>query len=265
MGKPSGFGSGWKGCVNRNGCKFGKGGEHLVVSPGKKVNSGRRMREKVEKDGPKGRIVPLAAWSLAAIMCAAIAGNALFGQPARGRASLPGALASNDGGTVIDDDVLQSGARTIQLKFDPLVESVQRELLSAGYYKGPVDGVNGRKTRQAIAAYQQAVGLEADGKPSSALAEHIRFTREVSEASLFTGTIQAAPDAESRAAIRRVQTGLAELAYNPGEINGELTAQTRAAIISFQRDRNLAQTGEVSDQLLAELSKMSGQSDLATQ
>ena len=236
-----------------------------MVSPGKKVNSGRRMREKVEKGGRRGRIVPLAAWSLTAVISAAIAGNALFGQPARGRASLPGALASNEGGTVIDDDVLQSGARTIQLKFDPLVESVQRELLSAGYYKGPVDGVNGRKTRQAIAAYQQAVGLEADGKPTSALAEHIRFTREVSEASLFTGTIQAAPDAESRAAIRRVQTGLAELAYNPGEINGELTAQTRAAIISFQRDRNLAQTGEVSEQLLAELSKMSGQSDLATQ
>ena len=53
----------------------------------------------------------------------------------------------------------QNGARTIQLKFDPIVESVQRELLAAGYYKGPVDGVIGRKTRQAVAAYQQAMWL----------------------------------------------------------------------------------------------------------
>lgn len=223
------------------------------------------MREKVEKDGRSSRFLPVAAWSLTGVMCVAVAGNALFGQPARGRTSLNDGAQIASHGSVIDDDVLQAGARTIQLKFDPLVESVQRELLSAGYYKGPVDGVNGRKTRQAIAAYQQAMGLEPDGKPSTELAEHIRFTREVSEASLFTGTIQAAPDAEARAAIRRVQTGLAELAYNPGEINGELTAQTRDAILSFQRDRNLPQTGDVSDQLLAELSKMSGQSDLATQ
>jgi len=162
-------------------------------------------------------------------------------------------------------DLAAEGARTIQLKFDPLVESVQRELLSAGYYKGPVDGVIGRRTRQAIAAYQQAMGLEPDGQPTSDLAEHIRFTREVSEASLFTGTVAAAPDAEQRASIRRVQTGLADLAYSPGEINGELTSQTRDAILSFQRDHHLPETGEVSDGLIAELAKVSGQSDAATQ
>jgi hypothetical protein len=146
-----------------------------------------------------------------------------------------------------------------------VVEAVQRELMSAGYYKGPVDGVNGRKTRQAIAAYQQAMGLEADGKPTTDLAEHIRFTREVSEASLFTGTVAAAPDAEQRAAIRRVQTGLAELAYTPGEINGELTRETRDAIMAFQRDHKMPETGEVSDELIAELGKVSGQSETATQ
>ena len=49
-----------------------------------------------------------------------------------------------------------------------------------------------RETRQAIAAYQQAMGLAADGQPTGDLVEHIRFTREVSEASLFTGTVAAA-------------------------------------------------------------------------
>lgn len=219
------------------------------------------MREKVEKGGRRIRIVPLAAWTLTAAMSAAIAGNALFGQPTASRT----AQAATDPAQDVPGDIAADGARTIQLRFDPVVESVQRELLSAGYYKGPVDGVIGRRTRQAIAAYQQAMGLEPDGQATSDLAEHIRFTREVSEASLFTGTVAAAPDAEQRASIRRVQTGLADLAYSPGEINGELTSQTRDAILSFQRDHHLPETGEVSDQLIAELAKVSGQSDAATQ
>ena len=215
------------------------------------------MGEKVEKRGLRVRFVPLAAWTLTAIMSVAITGNALFGQNATGRM----AQAAIDTTDEASGEIAAAGGRTIQLKFDPVVEAVQRELLSAGYYKGPVDGVNGRKTRQAIAAYQQAMGLAADGQPSTDLAEHIRFTREVSEASLFTGTVAAAPDAEQRAAIRRVQTGLADLAYSPGTINGELTRETRDAIIAFQRDHKLPETGEVSDELIAELANVSGPAD----
>jgi peptidoglycan hydrolase-like protein with peptidoglycan-binding domain len=217
------------------------------------------MRETDEKDGRKGRLLPLAAWSLTGLMLAAIAFNALFGQPAS-----PSLQAAGEGGAGLAAETA-SNTRTIQLKYDPVVESVQRELAAAGYYKGSVDGVTGRRTRQAIMEYQAAVGLEPTGKPSADLAEHIRFTREVAEASLFTGTIESDPDAELRASIRRVQTGLAELAYSPGEINGELTRQTRDAILAFQRDRNLPETGEISDALMAELGKMSGQSELATQ
>lgn len=222
------------------------------------------MRERVRNEGLKRKLLPLAAWSLTGLMSAAIAANALFGQPDSGRGAQAG-LASATGSAQMKVDSPDGGARTIQLRYDPVVEAVQRELAAAGYYKGAVDGVIGRKTRQAIAAYQQAVGLEPDAKPSADLADHIRFTREVAEASLFTGTIAASPDAETRAQVRRVQTGLAELAYSPGKINGELTRQTRDAIMAFERDRNLPQTGEISDALLAELSKMSGQSELATQ
>ena len=223
------------------------------------------MREKVRNEGLKRKILPLAAWSLTGLMSAAIAANALFGQPDGGRSADAGMASDAVGSAQMKVDQPGSGARTIQLRYDPVVEAVQRELAAAGYYKGIVDGVIGRKTRQAITAYQQATGLEADGRPTQDLADHIRFTREVAEASLFTGTIQASPDAEQRAAVRRVQTGLAELAYSPGEISGELNSQTRDAIRAFERDRNLPQTGEISDALLAELSKMSGQSELATQ
>lgn len=222
------------------------------------------MREGLRNDGLKRKILPLAAWSLTALMSFAIAANALFFQPGSGRGS-DAAFESAAGSADMKVDSPDGGARTIQLRYDPVVEAVQRELAAAGYYKGVVDGVIGRKTRQAIASYQQANGLEADGKPSQDLAEHIRFTRQVSEASLFTGTIEPSPDAEQRAVVRRVQTGLAELAYSPGPITGEINDETRAAIRAFEKDRNMPETGEVSDALLAELSQMSGQSDLATQ
>jgi peptidoglycan hydrolase-like protein with peptidoglycan-binding domain len=224
------------------------------------------MRKQVLKDNRRRNIVPVSAWGITGVLSLAIIGNAFFMQPdtARSLASSGGSEAFAEGTARIDVDVPGSG-RTIQLKYDPVVESVQRELAAAGYYKGIVDGVIGRKTKQAIAAYQAAVGLVADGKPSQDLAEHIRFTREVSEASLFTGTIDPDPQAEVRASVRRVQTGLAELAYSPGQINGEMTRQTRNAILAFQRDRQLPETGEISDGLLAELAKMSGQSELATE
>ena len=219
------------------------------------------MREVVLKDIRSRRIMPMAAWSMTGLMSLAIAGNAFFGQPDSGRSHYAGDV-TNGGNARIEVDAPGSGGRTIQLKYDPVVEAVQRELAAAGYYKGMIDGVIGRKTKQAITEYQTSAGLAADGLPSADLAEHIRYTREVSEASLFTGTIDPDPDAEARARVRRVQTGLAELAYTPGEINGEMTRQTRNAILAFQQDRKLPETGEISDELVAELGKMSGQSEL---
>jgi peptidoglycan hydrolase-like protein with peptidoglycan-binding domain len=223
------------------------------------------MRDRVQNDNRGRRIAAAAVWGITAVIGIMIAANALFGQPDAGRADLARNDSAAAGSARFDVDVPGTGQRVIQLKYDPVVESVQRELAAAGYYKGLVDGVNGRKTRQAIIAYQNAVGLEPDGTPSADLAEHIRYTREVAEASLFTGTIKADPDAEARAEIRRVQTGLAELAYSPGEINGELTRQTRDAILAFQRDRKMPETGTIDDALMAELGKMSGQSELVTQ
>lgn len=222
------------------------------------------MGERVLNGGRGRNILPIAAWSLTAVMMAAIGANALFGQPVSGRGFEDSLASPAAGSGDMKVDAPDGGTRTIQLRHDPVVESVQRELASSGYYKGPVDGVIGRKTRQAITAYQTANGLEPSGQPSAELADHIRFTREVAEASLFTGTVEASPGAEERAAIRRVQTGLAELAYSPGAITGEMTEQTRQAIIAFERDRNLPETGMVSEALLSELSKMSGQSELAS-
>ncbi len=42
-------------------------------------------------------------------------------------------------------------------------KDIQKALKNAGYYKGPIDGKLGEKTKTAIKAFQQANGLNADG------------------------------------------------------------------------------------------------------
>lgn len=189
----------------------------------------------------------------AAGLSLAILYNALLAQPSN-------QLAAGNGTTRLRVDAGKPGT-TVQLRYDPLAENAQRELQSAGYYRGGIDGVVGRQTREAIVTYQRANNLEVTGEPSQELIEHIRYTRQIAEASLFTGSVEPAPDAEQRARIRRVQTALSELSLYDGEISGELQSDTEAAIRQFERSQGLAETGAISDALVASLAKISGQSD----
>lgn len=224
------------------------------------------MRDVLDEDGRGPGLAALFALSAMAVIGTAVLYNAVFAQnggPRRMAAA--GIEAPANATTRIVVDAAKDDRNTVRLKYDPVVEAVQRELLAAGYYKGLVDGVAGRRTRQAIETYQKATGLAVDGTASAGLAEHIRFTREVAEASLFTGSIASGTNGEEKARIRRVQTGLAELAYEPGPIDGELTVPTRDAIKRFERDRGLPETGEIGAALLSELEKMSGQSEITAE
>jgi peptidoglycan hydrolase-like protein with peptidoglycan-binding domain len=55
------------------------------------------------------------------------------------------------------------------------VIGIQRELTARGYHPGPIDGVAGRRTYEAIRRYQAAAGLKVDGKPSPDLLNHLLF------------------------------------------------------------------------------------------
>lgn len=43
------------------------------------------------------------------------------------------------------------------------IKQIQTALKSAGFYKGPIDGKMGPKTKEAVKAFQKANGLKADG------------------------------------------------------------------------------------------------------
>lgn len=58
---------------------------------------------------------------------------------------------------------------------DPaLIAEAQRLLGRLGYDAGPADGVAGRRTRGAVAAYQRASGMPEDGEIDADLVEHLR-------------------------------------------------------------------------------------------
>lgn len=226
------------------------------------------MKDVLEEGGAGLRPLTILALIATLSLSFAILYNAFFGQA--GGPGRPRFVASEEtaGGASTRVDVIASGTRqgTIVLKYDPRVEEVQRALLATGHYRGMVDGVAGRNTRQAITAYQQQAGLRMTGEISPELVEHLRYTQQVAAASQFTASVAALDRTPGKAeALRQVQTGLAELGYAPGEITGDLTSATIQAIIQFEKDRGLPRKGTVSDALLAEISKMSGDSTIAQQ
>jgi TPR repeat protein len=55
-----------------------------------------------------------------------------------------------------------------------LVSEIQRLLSRLDFDAGDADGVMGKKTTDAISAYQRMAGMTVDGKPSAALVEELR-------------------------------------------------------------------------------------------
>jgi len=51
-----------------------------------------------------------------------------------------------------------------EVKSRPTSRQIQTALANAGYDPGPIDGKTGRKTKEAIKAFQGVNGLKADGK-----------------------------------------------------------------------------------------------------
>jgi peptidoglycan hydrolase-like protein with peptidoglycan-binding domain len=139
-----------------------------------------------------------------------------------------------------------------------LMFDIQRELAAKGYYDGAVDGIMGPRAAQAIRDFEKANGLKITGEPSEVLLERIRHALSRSDitGSLVPAARAARPVMSSK--IGGAQRILARYGFGPVRINGELDADTRAAIGRFESDRGLPHSGEVSDRLMRELAAYSG-------
>lgn len=144
---------------------------------------------------------------------------------------------------------------------DPVVEEVQRILSGLSLYSGPVDGLTGPQTRQAIENYRRIVGLgggaEIDDKLLSQLGAAPRSTMNV--AALPAGspgtdlieTSSAAPRNDTM--VMRIQAGLKAFGNDGIEVDGVVGSRTKAAILEFQSLFGLPETGLPDEALYAKM------------
>jgi peptidoglycan hydrolase-like protein with peptidoglycan-binding domain len=137
-----------------------------------------------------------------------------------------------------------------------VVRAVQRELASRGYDVGEEDGKPSAKTKAAISSYEEGHGLPVTGVATDALLRHI-LLGDTPQPGGATGSVGGG-GGKSGADVKAVQQVLADLGYAPGPIDGALGEGTKRAIVSFQRDRKIAQTGRITPELLAELKRVTG-------
>ncbi len=160
-----------------------------------------------------------------------------------------------------------------------LVLLLQRELQAAGYDPGPLDGKPGTRFAAAIAGYQRANNLHADGRASIDLLS--RLAREnlkagrmappapAPETGQGAGRSQTAaldpgaappsrtatqvPAPRGRELVRAIQKRLADRGYYVGPLDGSLGPKTRAGIEAYQRVQRYDATGQPSRAIYEEL------------
>jgi peptidoglycan hydrolase-like protein with peptidoglycan-binding domain len=138
-----------------------------------------------------------------------------------------------------------------------VLRAVQRELATRGFDVGPEDGKPSDKTSAAISAYQKAHGLPVTGVATDELLHHI-LLGDTAPGSSATGSVAANTARPEDSNVKVVQRVLADLGYPPGPVDGALGPNTAHAISAFQHDRKMAETGQISPELLRELKRVTG-------
>ncbi len=227
---------------------------------------GRKVENSVIVSG-KGPIVSVA---LGLCFSVAIAYNALGRQQVRHPAPIPAfwieqTLNDTTPGDAVGDLLSSVDRQSLPAAPGPsgetfdLVSRIQRELSELGHYKGTIDGLVGPQTRAAIVEYQRANRLTANGGATPQLLEHIQYNRQIRDALSTSSTSAVEADADL---MKLIQTGLSELGYRPGPVDGSLGEQTRQAIRRFESDRRMTVTGAPTRDLVRELQNVSGLSSL---
>jgi peptidoglycan hydrolase-like protein with peptidoglycan-binding domain len=126
---------------------------------------------------------------------------------------------------------------------DPLVQKVQASLTRLNFYSGPVDGLTGPQTGQAIEAYQKSVGLPASGHIDGFLLKRLGILDAAASANIpapaprpqvDTATTQSvSPDAD-KARIVKIQAGLKAFGNDGIELDGMMGPKTTSGIKEFQ-------------------------------
>jgi peptidoglycan hydrolase-like protein with peptidoglycan-binding domain len=136
-----------------------------------------------------------------------------------------------------------------------LIQNIQRELTTRGYYNGAIDGQTGPRTEQAIRDFQKGNGTDTL-EPSDSLLSQIKNAPARSE---ITGSINSVPEGERKSLrVLSLQRTLARLGYGPLRMTGTFGPDTKAAIERFERDWMMPVTGLMSDNVLTKVAAVNG-------
>ncbi|CAD0207840.1 peptidoglycan-binding protein [Agrobacterium tumefaciens] len=167
-----------------------------------------------------------------------------------------------------------------------IVADIQAELKKRGLYEGDADGRMGPKTAAAIMFFEETLGMEQTGEPTTRVLAALKIDGatvaaipkdrpsdtsggveidpvaaairkaeaprpKAEPASLNTSANAAKP--ASRDLISRIQQGLINIAYADVKVDGVAGQQTRNAIRAFEKHYRLPETGEPSEVVLKKL------------
>ncbi len=137
------------------------------------------------------------------------------------------------------DNFLQPGDRGKD------VTKLQSLLKQAGFYKDSVDGVFNASTEAAIKRFQQANNITVDGLAGSRTIALLKSVTRQSVRKPSTSVTQrpSVQQTLSKAQVETLQQRLKQLNYYKGQINGSFNAETKDAVIRFQRNQGLVVDG----------------------
>jgi peptidoglycan hydrolase-like protein with peptidoglycan-binding domain len=118
---------------------------------------------------------------------------------------------------------------------------LQRKLRTLGWRPGPVDGMFGARTEQAVVGFQRATGLVPDGIAGPRTRNALDRTRQKP---LARGAGYRPPAGSPR--VRMLQERLRGAGLNPGPVDGVFGPRTQAAVERLQQAGGLSADGIVS-------------------
>jgi peptidoglycan hydrolase-like protein with peptidoglycan-binding domain len=136
---------------------------------------------------------------------------------------------------------------------DPLIRQVQASLARLNFYSGPVDGLSGPQTGQAIAAYQKSANLPASGHIDGFLLKRLGILDGAAPANvpapaprpeIDAATTQSVTPDSDKARIIKIQAGLKAFGNDGIELDGMIGPKTTAGIKEFQSLFGLPVSGQ---------------------
>ena len=123
-----------------------------------------------------------------------------------------------------------------------VLQRMQRMLKDYGYYSGEPDGVFSEATRQAVEGFQMVNGLPITGVADGAMLMRLMADSPITWPAFLAEMSVKEGDAGLNVYV--LQKRLQQMGYFTGYCSAEFGELTREAVIDFQRDANIAPTGQ---------------------